>query len=271
MIIAQITDLHACAPGRLCNHVVDSNAMLAAAVETLLALLPLPDVVLATGDLVESGAAEEYAVLRAALARLTMPVYLIPGNHDRRDALRAAFADAPYWPASDQNDPEERLCYVVDDHPVRLIALDTLMPGSAEGEIGVAQLGWLAAALAAAPRRPTVIFMHHPPFATGIGHMDRINCRDGAALAAVVAPHPQVERVLCGHDHRAIQIRFAGTIGSVAPSTAHQVVLDLRDGAPSGFVLEPPGLHVHRWAADTGIVTHQAAIGRHPGPFPFVH
>jgi Icc protein len=265
MIIAQITDLHACGPGRFCNHVVDTNAMLAAAVETLLALRPLPDVVLATGDLVESGAAAEYAVLRAALGRLTMPVYLIPGNHDRRDELRAAFADAPYWPKG------ERLCYVVDEWPVRLIALDTLVPGSGHGEVGQAQLDWLAAILAAGPHRPTVIFMHHPPFATAIGHMDRINCRDGAALAAIVARHPEVERVLCGHHHRPIQTRFAGTIGSVAPSTAHQVTLDLRDGAPAGFVLEPPGLHVHRWSADTGIVTHQAAIGRYPGPFPFIH
>ncbi|MDB5409889.1 MAG: phosphodiesterase [Rhodospirillales bacterium] len=264
MIIAQITDLHACAPGRFCNHVVDTNAMLAAAVEALLALRPLPDVVLATGDLVESGSAEEYAVLRQALTPLAMPVYLIPGNHDRRAELRAAFPDASYWPAG------EKLCYVVDDHPVRLIALDTLVEGSGEGEIGAAQLEWLAAALADAPARPTVIFMHHPPFATAIGHMDRINCRDGAALAAIVARHPQVERVLCGHDHRPIQTRFAGTIGSVAPSTAHQMLLDLRPGALSGFVLEPPGLHVHHWAADTGVVTHQAAIGRYPGPFPFV-
>jgi Icc protein len=271
MIIAQITDLHACAPGRFCNHVVDTNAMLEAAVDTLLALQPLPDVVLATGDLVESGAAEEYAVLRAALARLKMPVYLIPGNHDRRDALRAAFADAIYWPPNDQDHPAERLCYVVDDFPVRLIALDTLVSGSGEGEIGAAQLDWLAATLAASPRRPTLIFMHHPPFATGIGHMDRINCRDGAALAAIIARHPQIERVLCGHHHRSIQTRFAGTIGSVAPSTAHQITLDLRDGAPAGFVLEPPGLHVHRWAEDTGIITHQAAIGRYSGPFPFIH
>ncbi len=264
MIIAQITDLHACAPGRFCNHVVDTNGLLEAAVDALLALLPLPDVVLATGDLAESGTAEEYAVLRAALARLPMPVYLIPGNHDRREGLRAAFADAPYWPAG------ERLCYVVDHHPVRLIALDTLVPGSGEGELGAAQLDWLAARLADAPRRPTVIFMHHPPFATGIGHMDRINCRDGAALAAIVVRHPQVERVLCGHHHRPIQTRFAGTIGSVAPSTAHQMLLDLRDGAPAAFTLEPPGLHVHRWAEDTGVITHQATIGRHPGPFPFV-
>jgi Icc protein len=265
MIIAQITDLHVCAPGRFCNHVVDTNAMLEAAVDTLLALKPLPDVVLATGDLVESGAAEEYAVLRATLARLKMPVYLIPGNHDSREELRAAFADAPYWPSG------ERLHYVVEDHPVRLIALDTLVPGSGAGELGAAQLDWLAKTLAAAPGRPTVIFMHHPPFATAIGHMDRINCRDGAALAAIVSRHPQVERVLCGHDHRPIQTRFAGTIGSVAPSTAHQVQLDLCEGAPAGFMLEPPGLHVHRWAADTGIVTHQATIGRYAGPFPFIH
>jgi hypothetical protein len=100
--------------------------------------------------------------------------------------------------------------------------------------------------------------------------MDRINCLDGAAVAAIVARHPQVERVACGHHHRPIQIRWAGTIGSVAPSTAHQVTLDLTEGAPASFDLEPPAFHLHSWSPGVGLVTHQAYIGKFPGPYPFV-
>jgi 3',5'-cyclic-AMP phosphodiesterase len=194
-----------------------------------------------------------------------MPVYLIPGNHDRREALREVFADAPYWPKG------ERLSYVVEDYPVRLVALDTLLPGRTEGELGEEQLAWLAARLAEGPGKPTIVFMHHPPFPTAIGHMDAINCRDGAAMAAVIARHPQVERVLCGHHHRPIQLRWAGTIASVAPSTAHQVTLDLTPGAPSSFHLEPPAFHLHCWVEGAGIVTHQAYIGAFPGPYPFAY
>jgi Icc protein len=264
VIIAQITDLHVRPRGWKANRVVETNAMLARAVTTLNALKPVPDIVLATGDLVDGGTIEEYRVLREELSKLVMPVYLIPGNHDRREGLREIFADAGYWPTG------ERLCYTVEDYSVRLIALDTTIPGKTEGEVGAEQRDWLAARLAEAPGKPTIVFMHHPPFPTGIGHMDSINCRDGEAVGAVIARHPQVERVVCGHHHRPIQIRWAGTIGSVAPSTAHQVTLDLSEGAPSSFHLEPPAFHLHCWIAGAGIVTHQAYIGEFPGPYPFV-
>jgi Icc protein len=264
VLIAQITDLHARPEGWLCNHVVDTNAMLDRAIAAIGAFRPLPDVVIATGDLVDSGRVDEYRVLRRALDKLGMPVYLIPGNHDGREALREVFPDHAYLPA------KGRLSYVVDDHAVRLVALDTQIPGRTEGEIGVEQLAWLEARLADAPARPTIVFMHHPPFPTGIGHMDRINCIDGAAMAAIVARHPQIERVLCGHHHRPIQIRWAGTIGSVAPSTAHQVTLDLTPDAPATFDLEPPAFHLHSWVPDAGIITHQAYVGQFAGPYPFV-
>jgi len=264
VIIAQITDLHVRPRGWLCNRVVETNAMLGRAIKSLNALKPPPDVVIATGDLVDGGTSEEYRVLREELGGLTMPVYLIPGNHDRREGMREVFPDAGYWPASG------RLCYTIEEHPVRLVALDTQIPGKTEGEVGPKQLAWMDERLAEAPRQPTIVFMHHPPFPTGIGHMDSINCIDGPAVAGVITRHPQVERVVCGHHHRPIQLRWAGTIGSVAPSTAHQVTLDLREGVASSFDLEPPAFHVHCWIPGAGIVTHQAYVGNFPGPYPFV-
>src|SRR5262249_55974251 len=161
------------------------------AIDALLALQPAPDVVLATGDLTDTGAVEEYRLLRDELGRLAMPVYVIPGNHDRREGLREAFADRPYVPKAGP------ISYVIDEHPVRLVALDTLIPGKTEGEVGASQRAWLDRQLAAAPERPTIVFMHHPPFPTGIGHMDKINCFDGDGVAEIIARHPQVERVLC--------------------------------------------------------------------------
>src|SRR6202040_2458563 len=108
VIIAQITDLHVRPRGWLCNRVVETNAMLGRALTSLNALKPVPDLVIATGDLVDTGRVEEYQVLREELGRLAMPVFLIPGNHDRREGLREIFADAGYWPTG------ERLCYTVE-------------------------------------------------------------------------------------------------------------------------------------------------------------
>jgi 3',5'-cyclic AMP phosphodiesterase CpdA len=264
VIIAQITDLHARPQGQMCNHVVDTNAMLARAVDAISALKPLPDVVLATGDLTDMGQTAEYETLRRELSRLKMPFYLVPGNHDRREGIREVFSDLAYLPK------EGRFSYTVEDHAVRLIALDTLIPGETHGEVGSEQRQWLEKQLALQPDRPTVIFMHHPPFPTGIDHMDRINCLDGGDVARVVGMHGQVERVLCGHHHRPIQIRWAGTIGSVAPSTAHQVTLDLAPEGPASFHLEPPAYHLHSFIPGAGIVTHHAYVEAFAGPYPFI-
>jgi 3',5'-cyclic-AMP phosphodiesterase len=264
MSIAQISDMHIRAEGVLAYGRVDTAPYLARAVEHLLCLRPRPDVVLATGDLVDGGTAEEYQRLRALLAPLTMPVYLIPGNHDARDALALAFADHAYLPRSGQF-----MQYVVDDHPVRLVALDTLVPGQVGGLLCQERLGWLAARLAEAPDRPTVIFMHHPPFVTGIAHMDSYGLASAREFAEVVRRHPQVERVVCGHLHRPIQARVGGTLASTAPSTAHQVALDLEDDNPLMFIMEPPACQLHVWRPGAGLVSHTSYIGDFDGPYRF--
>jgi 3',5'-cyclic AMP phosphodiesterase CpdA len=263
MLIAQITDMHVMPPGRLAMGRVDTNACLARAVESLLREDPRPAVVLATGDLVDAGTAESYAMLRRLLAPLAMPVFLIPGNHDDRRALADAFPDHAYLPR------DGLLNYVVEDFPVRLIGLDTLVPGEDGGRIGEDSLAWLEARLGAAPARPTLVFLHHPPVPTGIEAMDAIALAGADGLAAVIARHPQVERVAAGHVHRSIHARFAGTMASIAPSSAHQLALDLRPGATLGFTLEPPGYHLHRFAPGSGIATHAVPIGGFAGPFAF--
>jgi len=94
LLVCQISDLHVKAPGQLSYRVVNCAAMLARCVEEILRLPQRPDLVVATGDLTDAGRAEEYAHLRELLAPLRMPVYFIPGNHDERGALRAAFSGA---------------------------------------------------------------------------------------------------------------------------------------------------------------------------------
>jgi 3',5'-cyclic AMP phosphodiesterase CpdA len=252
--------------GKVAYERVDTNAMLETAMVTIESLPRKPDLVIATGDLTDCGLAAEYEVLRDILEPLSMPVYLVPGNHDRRAELFAEFGPDGYL----RND-DGFLHYTIDGHDVRLIGLDTVVPGHGHGEMCPARLAWLERKLGEQPERPTVIFMHHPPFGTGLADMDRINCRNGKAMAAVLGRFDNVERVVCGHHHRPITVRWAGTIGSVAPSTAHQVTLDLvPDGGPSSFTMEPPGFHLHVWTRDTGVVTHGVNIGRFEGPFPFI-
>ncbi len=264
MIICQISDLHIEAPGVLAYRLVDTAACLRRCVAHILALRQQPDLVVVTGDLTDSGRAEAYAHLRELLSPLSMPVYLLPGNHDERGALRAAFRDHAYL-----RQTNGFIQYAIDAGSLRLIALDTVIPGASSGELDAARLSWLETRLAEASERPTVILMHHAPFPTGIGSMDRIGLAGRAPLEAIVRRYPRIERILCGHLHRPIQARFGGTIASTSPSPAHQVVLDLDPDAPLRFTLEPPGFQLHWWHDEVGLVSHTAFIGQFDGPYPY--
>jgi 3',5'-cyclic-AMP phosphodiesterase len=275
MLIAQISDTHILAPGKLYRAPVqapppstervyaefDTAACLARAVAVLNAVVPRPDITVVTGDLVENDEPEQYEHLLMLLAPLQMPVFVIPGNHDAREPLRDAFRDAGYLPA------EGYLQYTVEDYPLRLVALDTLIAGRHNGTLCAERLGWLDATLAAQPDRPTVIMMHHPPFPTAITYMDKHGLDNAAAFAEIVARHPQVERILCGHLHRAIDRRLAGTVAGTAPATAHQIRLDLRPDAPLRFIAEPPGYQLHLWQ-EGGLATHTSVFGDWPARSP---
>ena len=265
-LLVQLSDTHIRLPGQLAYRRVDTSAFLAQAVASVLALPQAPTAVVVTGDLTDFGRADEYAQLRSLLAPLACPVYLLPGNHDDRAALRQAFPDHSWLHESG----DAFLQYTVDLGGLRLVAIDTSVTKAPHGELDGASLAWLDAALAEDRTTPTIVAMHHPPFATFISHMDEIGLQQGGReLAAVIARHPQVERIVCGHLHRSIQARFAGTIAMTAPSTAHAVALDLASDAASEFAMQPPGFLVHAWSPTGGVVSHLAFSGTFDGPYPF--
>jgi 3',5'-cyclic AMP phosphodiesterase CpdA len=254
MLIAQISDLHFLPEGTLAFGRVDVAGCLERAIDHLNALRPRPDAVLITGDLTNDGDAAVWAELMPALGRLEAPLWPLPGNHDDRELMRAACARLGRFP--DQGP----LCFAADLGPLRLIGLDSLVPGDPAGRLGPEQLAWLDARLGEAPDTPAMVALHHPPFATGIDHMDAMMLEDAGALAEVIGRHPQVARVLCGHVHRTVQCRFAGTLGLIAPGTAHAVQLALA-GEPSRWIMEPPGVLMHEWRDGRGLVSHVDFIG----------
>lgn len=263
-LLAQVTDMHIKAGGKLSYRVVDTEASLARCVAHLMRLPQRPDAVLFTGDLTDFGRPEEYDNLARLLEPLTMPCFLMPGNHDDPERMRWKFPLHAYL-----RQRSGKLDYVIDDFAVRIVALDSTVAKQPGGHLDDAQLRWLDETLAQAPARPTIVALHHPPFWTGIGHMDKMALDNPHALEAVIARHAQVERVLSGHLHRPIVKRYGGTVASTSPSPSHQVALDLADDAASRFVMEPPAFQLHLWRAGVGLVSHTAAIGDFAGPYPF--
>lgn len=264
LTIVQLTDLHVRPEGVAAYRVAETNMLTERALRRVAALRPAPDVVIITGDLTDCGLPSEYELLAGMLRRhLPMPVYVVPGNHDRREVLLAHLPGTRSMEGG-------FVQYAVDDLPARLVMLDTVVPGAGHGELCQQRLDWLDRALAERPDAPTLIGMHHPPFRCGIAHMDAIALREPERFVEIVARHRQVQRIVCGHHHRPVVAPVAHAIASIAPSVAHQVEFDLSSDAPAAFVMEPAAFELHLWEQATGFVSHIALVEAFPGPFPFL-
>lgn len=259
MLIAQITDIHLGFqpddPAELNRKRFDEI------IETLLALTPRPDLLLATGDLTETGSIASYRTLKALCDALPFPVLPALGNHDVRANFRAVFTDVPQVGGFVQ--------YVAEAGPLRIVVLDTLDEGHHGGSFDAERAAWLEEALAASDK-PTILVLHHPPIETGNGWMtESLDAEWVQRLQAVIAGKPHVIRLVSGHLHRAIVTGWGGTVLAVCPSSAPQVAIDFRaldPEAPDGrdmIVAESPGFALHYWTG-RDLVTHFGAGGEHP-------
>jgi 3',5'-cyclic AMP phosphodiesterase CpdA len=248
-LLAQLTDPHI---GADWGGPVEPEAALAAAIAALRASPDPPDAVLVTGDLANRGKRKQYAVVREQLERLGLPSVVLPGNHDRRAKLRAAF-ELP-------GEPDDPVHDAADLGPLRLLTLDTTIPGEAGGALPGTELEWLERSLRDAPERPTIVAMHHPPVLTGVPAWDAtaIGPVERRTLDRVLSRHPQVLALIAGHLHRTLVSSFAGRPLVVVPSTYMQSKLDW---SCEDFVLVPesPAFGIHA-LLDGRLVSHVQPI-----------
>lgn len=233
-LLLQLSDTHLGADW----NGAEPDECLLRSVEAVLELPRRPDALVITGDLTQNGTPEEYARVRELVAPLELPPHVLPGNHDLRGPLREAFG----LPGQG----EEPVSYAVNLGPLRLVCLDSIVPGIDGGALDGGRTEWLDRALGEEPEKPTVLAMHHPPLVTGVPSFDEIGLapESRAELATVLARHPQVARVIAGHVHRPIVAELAGRAVVSAPSTYLQSVLKF-DPAPIEMRPDPPGFAIH--------------------------
>ncbi len=245
MLIAQISDTHILSP----DAEQPAASLRAACLERCIADInrQAPDAVVFTGDTVQHGRPAEYARLRELLAPLESPLCTVPGNRDDRNAMRAAFGDDAYF-----SKRTEFCHYVIEDFEIRLVGLDSTMPGERKGRFCESRQAWLEDTLAGQPQRPTLLFIHHPPFDVGdhyVGGYRRPE--EAAALAEIVARHSQVIGLLCGHVHWPVERNWAGTRARIMPSVA----VDLRKGVDEAEASGRPVYLLHSLSAADGLVS----------------
>ena len=253
MLIAQITDVHiGFDPG---NPDEFNRQRLDETLRALCEMVPRPDLLLATGDLVDAGDdSASYKRLREAWADMPFPIYPALGNHDGRSAFAENFPEVPTADGFVQ--------YAIEDLPVRILVLDTLEEGRHGGNYCEIRAAWLRARLAEQPDRPTILVLHHPPIESGLSWMtENPDAEWVHRLHAIVSAQTNIVAMLAGHLHRPITTAWAGTMLAVCPSTAPQVALDLDtidpdfpDDRPM-IIADPPYYAIHAWTGH-GLVTH---------------
>lgn len=229
-----LTDTHLVHPGHAL-YGTDPMGRLEQAVASVQAEHGDAAFVIVTGDLTHWGELEAYAALREVLSPLPMRVHLLLGNHDHRRRFLQVFA------ADTQVDGNGFVQYAFDAGGLRHVALDTNEPEVSWGVFCERRARWLADELARGDPQPVHLYLHHPPFAVGIGAMDRIALRDSDRLREVLAPHrARLRHLFFGHLHRPLAGSWWGIPVSTLRGTNHQVALHLGDSERVLGNQEPP-------------------------------
>lgn len=219
-VILHLSDTHLLGGDRLLGDRYDTAQHLRRTLAAAEATGVRPDAVVFTGDLTDLGEPEAYRALRAEVepwaARLGAPVVWVAGNHDERPALRAELLDG--------EPSEEPVTGVYDLGGLRLIALDSTVPGWHHGDLDAAQLSWLRAELAEPAPRGTILALHHPPLPSHIPFFDILELRDQRGLADAIAG-TDVRAILAGHLHYSTSGTFAGVPVSVAAASCYTMDL----------------------------------------------
>jgi 3',5'-cyclic AMP phosphodiesterase CpdA len=227
--LVHISDTHLRAGSGRLYDTVNSEAHLERLFADLAASGRRPELIVFTGDLADLGEPGAYERLRAivepAAHFIGSRVLWVMGNHDERRAFRAGLLrETP------QDGPIDRVTSV---NGLRVIALDTSVPGHHHGELSSEQLEWLADELSQPAPDGTILAMHHPPVPSVLDLAATVELRDQAALAEVLRG-TDVRTILAGHLHYSSTAMFAGIPVSVASATCYTQDLTVPVGGTRG-------------------------------------
>ena len=269
MKIIQITDTHLRGDNQLSFGHCNTSETVKKAMEYFQNMpeKDLPDFFVATGDLADNGNHTAYHKVHDYFASLPRPVYCVPGNHDNRKSMLELLGDK-MCPVKEDIKPY--ICYTIEDYPVRVICIDTIVQGKHWGGITEKVAKWLEAKLDEQPRKKTLIFTHHPPFEAGMGFMDE-GFENLERLEEILVRHKDHIQLCCGHMHRDIASNWRGVPVTVSAPICMLMELDFTEPGGDRYWLGDPG-YVQYHLYKNRINTHYCTIPTHAtyeGPFPF--
>jgi len=225
--VAHLSDTHLLADGKRQYGVVDPERGLLLALERLARIRPVPEAIVVTGDLADLGEPAAYArvkeLVEPAAEAIGAQVVWVMGNHDER----LAYSKELFGAATDASQDA-----VYDVGGLRIVSLDSSVPGYHHGELSAEQLAWLAEVLAAPAPHGTLLALHHPPVPSPMVPAEAVLELADQHLLADVLRGTDVRSILAGHLHYSSYATFAGIPVSVASASCYTV-----DPAPAGSLL----------------------------------
>ncbi|MCP2280879.1 metallophosphoesterase [Nocardia amikacinitolerans] len=229
--VVQLTDLHLRPEGELVHGTVDTLATARRTLSELVTARRPVDALVLSGDLADNGAPEAYRRLRAlvtpAADALGAEIVYAMGNHDERVAFAAELLDRTVA-------LETTIDHVTQVRGLRIIVLDSTIPGRHHGELSGPQLDWLAAELRTPVPRGTLVVLHHPPIPSPVAGPDLLRLRRPELLAEAVGG-TDVRMIVCGHNHATAAGALAGVPVWVGPALAYRVDPFAPAGRHRGF------------------------------------
>ena len=227
--IAHLSDTHLLADGKRQYDTVNPEPSLVTALQRLTEVETPPDALVITGDLTDLGEPAAYERLKelveATAAELNAPVVWVIGNHDSRLSYSSTLFGTP------SRDPQDR---VYDLGGLRIVSLDSTVPGYHHGAIEPSQLEWLRDVLATPAEHGTIVAMHHPPLPLAMDRISQvIELTDQRAFADVVRGS-DVRAILAGHMHYSMSSLFAGIPVFVASASCYTMDLASKGRVYSG-------------------------------------
>ncbi|MGI9401931.1 MAG: metallophosphoesterase [Rhizobiaceae bacterium] len=251
MIIAQISDTHiALDTPDADQRILDFERT----ISNINGLDPPPDMVIHTGDIVQNGRLDEYALAAEVLQKAMAPVFVMVGNKDERSNFRSVFSSASYLTPEN-----EFVAYSIEDFAVRIIVLDTLNPGSNKGNFCEKRIANLTEMLNADTNKPVAIFAHHPPFLVSEGpdplHFESIEIME--RFRHELLRYTLIKSIFCGHVHRGV----AGYVGNIPVLVMPSIATTLRRGDYPPELETSPVYHVHEFEDDWGFSSVLHVVG----------
>ena len=247
-LICQLSDIHFTDGFKKLFNQINTAEQFIKTVNFCNNLNPQPDLYIISGDLID-GKPEYYENFINISNRLQKPYYLMMGNHDVRNQLQKFISN------KNLIDSNGYINFSLNNHPIKIICLDTAIDNMIEGKITIETMKWLKDELSMDLNEPVIIFMHHPPINIGSQLFDNIKCKNGNEFLQLTKEYQNISKIVFGHVHCKFNKNVENQELLSCPSASFQIPIEAK--SPENLLIDNSSfIQLFKWDKDLNLDIH---------------